>query len=95
MELYFMQHGQAVSEQEDPAKPLSREGVAQIQASAKAMHRLGLAFDVIVCSPKRRSHQSAALVAEAVRYPYSDILESKAVLCCINSRRPINERWPI
>lgn len=80
MELYFMQHGQAVSEQEDPAKPLSREGVAQIQASAQAIHRLGLAFDVIVCSPKRRSHQSAALVAEAVRYPYSDILESKAIL---------------
>ena len=80
MELYFMQHGQALSEQEDPARPLSREGVAQIQASANAIQRLGLSFDVIVCSPKRRSHQSAALVAEACRYPYSDILESEAVL---------------
>jgi len=77
MEIYLLRHGQAVSEQEDPARPLSRDGVEQIQASASAIRRLGLVFDVIVCSPKRRSHQSAALVAEAIRYPYSDILESR------------------
>ena len=80
MEIYLMQHGQAVSEQEDPARPLSREGVEQIQASASALRRLGLAFDVMICSPKRRSHQSAALLAESIRYPYSDILESKSAL---------------
>ena len=80
MELYFMQHGQAVSELEDPARPLSREGVTQSQASARAIQRLGIVFDVIICSPKRRSHQTAALVAEAIRYPYSDILESDTVL---------------
>ena len=75
-----MQHGQAVDEQEDPARPLSRDGVSQIQASARAIQRLGLAFDIIICSPKRRSHQTAALVAETIRYPYSDILESDSVL---------------
>ena len=80
MEIYLMQHGQAVSEQEDPARPLSREGVEQIKLAAKAITRLGLSFDVIICSPKRRSHQTAALVAEALRYPYSDILESQTVL---------------
>jgi len=78
MELYLMQHGQAVPETENPEQPLSREGVAQIQASAAAMKRLGLAFDLLVCSPKRRAHQSAALVAEGVNYPYSDIVESAA-----------------
>ena len=80
MVIYFMLDGLAVSELEDPARPLSREGVVQIQLSAKAVQRLGLAFDVIICSPKRRSHQTAALVAEAIRYPYSDILESDTVL---------------
>ncbi|NIQ96092.1 MAG: histidine phosphatase family protein, partial [Desulfuromonadales bacterium] len=40
MEIYFMQHGQAVSDQEDPARPLSRAGVEQIQLSAKAVQRL-------------------------------------------------------
>jgi len=80
MEIYLMQHGQAVSDQEDPARPLSRAGVEQIQLSAKAIQRIGLTFDVMICSPKRRSHQTAALVAEAIRYPYSDILESDTVL---------------
>lgn len=79
MELYLMQHGRAVSEEENPEQPLSREGVAQIQASAAAMKRLGIAFDVIVCSPKKRSRQSAALVAEGVNYPYSDIVETEKV----------------
>jgi len=79
MQLYLMQHGQAVPETENPEQPLSREGVAQIQTSAAAMKRLGIAPDLIVCSPKKRSHQTAALVAEGVNYPYSDIVESETV----------------
>jgi phosphohistidine phosphatase len=79
MQLYLMQHGQAVPETENPEQPLSREGVVQIQASAAAMKKLGIAPDLIVCSPKKRSRQSAALVAEGVNYPYSDILETEAV----------------
>jgi phosphohistidine phosphatase len=79
MEFYLMQHGQAVPEYENPEQPLSREGVARIQASAAAMKRMGIAFDVIVCSPKKRSRQSAALVAEGVNYPYSDIVETEKV----------------
>jgi phosphohistidine phosphatase len=43
------------------------------------MKRMGIAFDVIVCSPKKRSRQSAALVAEGVNYPYSDIVETEKV----------------
>ncbi len=79
MELYLMQHGQAVAKEEDPEQPLSREGIEQIKASAAAIRRLGLHFDVIIASPKRRSRQTAALVAEAVNYPYSDIVETELV----------------
>lgn len=79
MELYLMRHGQAVPEAENPEQPLSREGVAQIQTSAAAMKRLGIALDAIVCSPKRRSHQTAALVAEGINYPYSDIVTTATV----------------
>lgn len=79
MELYLMQHGQAVAEEEDPERPLSREGVAQIQASAAAMKGMGIALDEIICSPKKRAHQTAALVAEGVNYPYSDIVKTEKV----------------
>ncbi len=75
-----MRHGQAMPGSENPEQPLSREGVAQIQASAAAMKRLGITLDAIVCSPKRRSHQTAALVSEGVNYPYSDIIQSETVL---------------
>lgn len=76
MELYLMQHGLAATASEDPDPPLSREGVAQVQATGRALKRLGLQFDLLACSPKKRAHQSAALIAEAVNYPHSDILES-------------------
>jgi len=79
MELYLMQHGQAVPESADPGRPLSREGVAQIQATAAALKHLGIAFDLIVCSPKKRARQSAALIAEGVNYPFSDIVETDAL----------------
>ena len=39
-----------------------------------------MSFDLIVASPSRRSHQTAALIAEGVRFPYSDILTTEAVL---------------
>ncbi|PLX74065.1 MAG: phosphohistidine phosphatase SixA [Desulfuromonas sp.] len=80
MKLYLMQHGQALSKQDDPERPLSREGVEQIKWTAKAVHRLGLNFDLVICSPKRRAHQTAALVCEKIRYPYSDIRELDVVL---------------
>jgi len=79
MNLLLLRHGQAVPAHENPEQPLSREGIVRIQDSAAAMRQLGLDFDLIVCSPLRRSHQSAALVCEAVRYPYSDILETPAL----------------
>ena len=37
MKLYLMQHGEAESKEQDPARPLSRSGVEQVQASARAM----------------------------------------------------------
>jgi phosphohistidine phosphatase len=79
MHLYLMQHGLAVSEQEDPEEPLSPAGVAQIKAVGRVLKRLDIHPELIACSPKKRSRQSAALIAEAVNYPYSDLLESEQV----------------
>lgn len=79
MELYLMRHGQAVPEAGNPEPPLSQEGVAQIQASAAAMKQMGIVLDLIVSSPKKRARQTAALIAERVNYPYSDIVETETV----------------
>jgi len=75
-----MQHALAYSSQEDQERPLSPAGIDQAKAAAKGIKRLGLTFDLIVTSPKRRAHQTAALIAEGVRFPHSDILTTEAVL---------------
>ncbi|GAB6083884.1 phosphohistidine phosphatase SixA [Desulfuromonas carbonis] len=80
MELYLMQHGLALASEDDPEQPLSREGVVQMQMAGRALKRLGVVPDLLACSSKKRSRQSAALIAEAVNFPYSDILESDLLL---------------
>lgn len=77
MELYLMQHGLAAAKEENPEQPLSREGVAQIKASATALKKMGITFEVIIASTKKRSKQTAALVAEVTNYPYSDIVKTE------------------
>ena len=80
MKVYLMQHALAYSSEEDQERPLSPAGIDQAKAAAKGIKRLGLTFDLIVASPKRRAHQTAALIAEGVRFPLSDILTTEAVL---------------
>ena len=80
MKVYLMQHALAYPSEEDQERPLNPAGIDQAKASAKGIKRLGLAFDLIVTSPKRRAHQTAALVAEGVRFPHSDIMTSEAAL---------------
>jgi phosphohistidine phosphatase SixA len=40
---------------------------------------MGLTFDVIIASPKKRSQQTAAIVAEAVGFPLDGIEETEKV----------------
>ena len=80
MRLYLMQHAFAYSAEEDAERPLNPDGVKQAKQSASGIKRLGLVFDLIMTSPKRRAKQTAALVAEQVRYPYSDIMTTEALL---------------
>lgn len=80
MKLYLMQHALAYSAEENPERSLSPSGIDQAKAAASGIKRLGLNFDLIITSPKRRAHQTAALVAEKVRFPYSDILTTETVL---------------
>ena len=80
MKLYLIQHALAYPAEENEERPLSPTGVDQAKKAARGIKRLGLGFDLIITSPKRRAHQTAALISEGVRYPYSDILTTEAVL---------------
>lgn len=73
MEIYLMQHGQAFSEEADPERSLTPEGENQIGASSHALQKIGVGFDLIVASPKKRARQTAEIVARRLDYPIDDI----------------------
>jgi phosphohistidine phosphatase len=43
--------------------PLSEEGLARMQAEARGMTALGIAFDAVIASPLARARQTAGVVA--------------------------------
>ncbi len=79
MEIYLMQHGPALPKEQDPDEGLSPDGEARIHASGKALKKMGVTFDVILSSPKKRSKQTAAIVAEEVGFPPEKIMETEKV----------------
>ena len=79
MELYLMQHGTCFSKDVHPEQPLSPVGREQVEMSAEAARRLGLAFDLVCTSPKLRARETAEIMAQAMNYPVDRILETEAL----------------
>ena len=66
MKLYLVQHGEAVSKQEDPGRPLSEQGVQDVQAVAAFLGDAGIKVARVWHSGKRRAEQTAEILAKAV-----------------------------
>ena len=66
MDLYLMQHGEAVAESEDPARPLSAAGRAAVDRVAERARAAGVRIDRCLHSGKLRAEQTAQLLAGAV-----------------------------
>jgi phosphohistidine phosphatase len=79
MEIYLMQHGPALPKDQDPEEGLGPEGKERIHASGQALKKMGISFDAVLSSPKKRSKDTAAIVAEAVGFPLDKIIETKNV----------------
>jgi len=79
MEIYLMQHGPALPKEQDPEEGLGPEGKERIHASGQALKKMGVTFDAVLSSPKKRSKETAAIVAEKVGFPLERIIETKDV----------------
>jgi len=66
MKLYLIQHGEAISKQEDPGRPLSERGVQDVQALAVLLGNAGVKVARVWHSGKRRAEQTAEILATAV-----------------------------
>ena len=66
MRLYLVQHGDAVPEEVDPARPLSAVGHSDVAAVARLLAAGKLRVAQVLHSGKLRAEQTAALLAGAV-----------------------------
>ncbi len=73
MRLYFLRHGLASDSTTwagaDDQRPLTPEGVARMQASARTISALELELDEIITSPYVRARQTADIVAAQLGLP--------------------------
>ena len=65
--VYLVRHGDALSEEQDPQRPLSAEGEAEVAKVAAFLKPLGLKVGAIWHSGKPRAEGTARLLDEAVR----------------------------
>jgi len=84
MEIYLMQHGPSFPKDVDPDESLTPDGESQIVTAGRGLKRMGLRFDVIVCSTKKRAWQTARIVAgqlgfQPERIVQTDLLKPMAV----------------
>ncbi len=66
MKVYLVRHGEAVSSQFDPQRPLSKQGLADIRKVASFIKPLEISVEHIWHSGKLRAAQTAEILAGAV-----------------------------
>jgi phosphohistidine phosphatase len=66
MKVYLVRHGEAVSSEYNPQKPLSEQGLADVRKVASFIEPLGISVEHIRHSGKLRAAQTAEILAESV-----------------------------
>lgn len=66
MDVYLMQHGVALSEDEDAARPLSADGRAGVEKVVRRARSAGIRIDRVLHSGKLRAEQTAQALAAAL-----------------------------
>jgi len=68
MRIYLARHGDALSKQEDPDRPLSEKGRKQVAHVADLLEQTGASVDRMVHSGKPRALQTAEILAQSVMW---------------------------
>ena len=66
MKVYLVRHGEAISSQIDPRKPLSKQGLIDIRKVASFIKPLKISVEHIWHSGKLRAAQTAEILTESV-----------------------------
>jgi phosphohistidine phosphatase len=63
MRLYLVRHGEALSEEEDPKRPLSEKGRGEVQRVASLLEDAGVLVGLVQHSGKLRAVETAAILS--------------------------------
>lgn len=85
MKLYLIQHGKALSEEHDPKRSLSQEGIKDTKKIADFIKPKNIAVDYIWHSKKERAIQTAKIISQTVSY--KEIIERND----INPNDPVDK----
>lgn len=85
MKLYLIQHGKALSEEHDPKRCLSQEGIKETKKIADFIKPKNIAVDYIWHSKKERAIQTAKIISQTVSY--KEIIERND----INPNDPVDK----
>ena len=66
MKLYLAQHGNAVSREEDPGRPLSEQGTQDVRSMASRLGDAGIRVTRVWHSGKLRAEQTAEILAKRI-----------------------------
>jgi len=66
MDLYLAQHGKATPKEEDPDRPLTREGRSETERVGRAAARSGIRLGAVWHSGKPRARETAEVFSQAL-----------------------------
>lgn len=66
MKLYLAQHGEACAKEVDPSRPLSEQGLADINQLATFLKQANIQVGRVIHSGKRRAMQTAECLAKSI-----------------------------
>jgi len=78
MQLYLVQHGEAVSEEVNPERPLSEKGISDVKKVATFLKQAGININTIFHSSKRRACQTAQMLTKDLN-PKCNILQREGL----------------
>ncbi len=78
MNIYLMQHGRPVPKEENPDRPLSDQGRADVERMAAFLRKAGVSVQAIFHSGKTRARETAEIMASKLQ-PNRESLEKKGL----------------
>jgi len=67
LDVYLIQHAESKPKEEDPARPLTDRGRAEVEAIGAHLTRLGIRFDQVFHSGKLRAQQTAEILGGCLK----------------------------